>query len=405
MRLAAISLALLLLFSPTACRSLEPATRRKTLPDPLGPPVPGAELTTRQQRAVRDAVSSAARADWTRFGRSKARIPPGHPVAEFLRLLGGHLRGDPVGAAAAAFAQRYKEYPAAVELAVAAARKEGNLRGALALAREQTVSDPGWQVRVDRLLNELTAEEMAAARLLMAQGKAEEALKTLRELLKLHPGREDVRRLGVRAALAASDLRGAAMLVAGLGDNPENMDLKAAVAEGLGQWELALSFSRQLPAETPDRCRRILHAWDEWRLADAPQVLRDARQAAPLLRRHLASILAWEVPELQNLATGSVPVLEDAVQLPEVADVVVAVRSGVMDADVGVRRFYPDRIVEPEELEDVLNRLAATLGKGQPDWCREGGQKSCLGISEPVDGVVVVELVRRVVGLEETLCR
>lgn len=390
-----------------ACQTAPPVPQIQDLPDPLRQPVPGVQLTAREQRAVRDVVASLSRADWTRAGRSLADLPPEHPVSTLLRFLADHVRGVPVAGAAEALARRYPEYQAAWELAVLAARREGMPAAALALARERVRAgpEPEWVTIVAELTAEVCSIEMTAARRMLAEGDHGGALAALRRVLELQPGREEARRLAVKVALEARDGRAAAEWVAGLNDSPEDVELKAAVAENLGQWELALVFARQIPVGTPGRCERIIRAWEGWRLKEVPAAILEARAAEPARRRHLAAIMAWEAPELMERATGPVPVLEDVVQLPEAAEILVVVRAGVMKADLVVRRFYPERAVDTDELSLSLEGLARILGKEIPVWCTTLDQDHCLARPGRVDGAEIVRLVRRVVGLEESLCR
>jgi len=189
-----------------------------------------------------------------RAGREASLVPQEHPVGELLRLVLAHLRGEDVSPAMYGFAGRHPEYQAAGELAIAVARRQGDLRRALGLAQERAPADEKWRRLSDRLLDEVVVVETAAAQGLMARGDQGRALATVLETLKLAPGREDVRRLGVQAALEAGDLRSATHLVAALGDAPANLEVKAMIAEELEQWELALEFARRLPADSPDRC-------------------------------------------------------------------------------------------------------------------------------------------------------
>lgn len=390
-----------------ACQTGAPLSSVSGVPDPLQGDLPGIPLSPREQRAVREAVEAAARGDWARSERALTRVPWDHPVAEFSRMLVSHLQGNAVAQAARAFGNRFPGYQPAWELAVRAAGEEGDLVGALTLAREQSRLHPGpyWERQVSALGNALVAHGLAQGRSLLADGAAEAGLSLLRDVLQHRPDSEELRSLAVRSALAVEDLRSAAELVAAMPDSAAGLELKGRVAEALGQMDLALQLFRQMPSEVPGRCALIASVWNRWRLNDAPPALRGALQAEIVSRREVAALLVWEVPVLAEHVRGPVPVLDDAVGLPEVGEILVAVRSGIMHADLVSRLFRPDQQVSGEALGETLARLARLLGVPVPAWCGTEGQGGCLTLPDVPSGAEAVLLIRQVVGTEETLCR
>jgi len=134
-------------------------------------------------------------------------------------------------------------------------------------------------------------------------------------------------------------------------------------------------------------------------------MLRRALKTETVSRRDVAALLVWEVPVLAEHVRGPVPVLDDAVGLPEVGEILVAVRSGMMEADLISRLFRPDQQVFGEALGEILVRLAMVLGVPEPVWCGSGGEGACLALPDIPSGDEVVALVRLVAGNEAALCR
>jgi hypothetical protein len=197
--------------------------------------------------------------------------------------------------------------------------------------------------------------------------------------------------------LTLRDARGAAELVPALPDSGEGLELKGAVAETLGQWDLALELYTRLPADDPHRCRLVAGARQRLRRSNAPPYLTKAFAESTLDRKGLAAIIAWEVPTLGKAGAGTVPVFEDVVQLAEGPDIVVVARAGVIPGDAIEHRFGPGRIVSSRDLAAALERLARALGRPAPVFCgvRDHG---CLALPDVVNGEAAATLVRKVAG-------
>ncbi|HVN30467.1 MAG TPA: hypothetical protein VMT45_00625 [Thermoanaerobaculaceae bacterium] len=398
MRRAASRIALLLAVAGTACQTAAPS-RIERVPDPLAAPVAGSPLMAAQAEAARAAVAAAERGDFPSAEQKLREVPPGHPVWALASLEVRFLRGEKVAGQALEFAGTVPGYGPAWAFAVVAARKEGDERGALTAARRAAELQPGqgWDKLATQLEGTLTAALIEEGGVLLQRRDGAGALARAREVLAINPGASSARILAVRALLMLHDTRAAAELVPGLPDTAEGLEVKGAVAESLGQWDVAVALYGRLPSDDPHRCALLTRARWELRLKNAPPYLTDALAANPLSRKGLAAILAWEAPALAARANGSVPVFGDVVQLQEARDVVTVARAGVMPGDPIAHRFNPEGTVSPAELEATLDRLGRTLGRPAPHWC-DGGRSDCLKAPSPVDGESAAALVRRVAG-------
>ena len=369
------------------------------MPDPLAPPVAGAPLMTAQVEAARAAVAAAESGNFEASESKLRELPPGHPVWALASLEVRFLRGERVGGQALQLAAGVPSYGSAWGFAAVAARREGDLRGALTAARKaaELQPDEGWGAVATEVEGALTTTLLAEGNALLQGGDATGALARAREVLEVNPGTASARILAVRALLALHDTRAAAELVPGIPDTPEGLELKGSVAEALGQWDLALDLYSRLPADNPRRCELLASARRHLRLINAPPYLTEALASKPLQRKGLAAIVAWEAPGLGAQTSGSVPVFEDVVRLQESREVVTVARTGVMPGDPIAHRFNPERTVSPPELAATLERLGKVLGKPAPRWCSDGNG-GCLKLPEVVDGESAAALVRLMTG-------
>jgi tetratricopeptide (TPR) repeat protein len=398
LRRAVNRIALLVAVAATACRSTAPS-RIERVPDPLAAPVAGGPLMTAQAEAARGAVAAAEHGDFQTAEQMLREVPPGHPVWALASLEVRFLQGERVAGQALEFARTVPGYGSAWAFAVVAARQEGDVRGALTAARRAAELQPGqgWDKLAAQLEGTLTATLINEGTALLQRGDGAGALARAREALEVNPGASSARIVAVRALLMLDDTRAAAELVPGLPDTTEGLEVKGAVAEALGQWDVAVDLYGRLPSDDPRKCALLASARHELRLKNAPPYLTEALAANPLRRKGLAAIVAWEAPALATRANGSVPVFGDVVQLQEARDVVTVARAGVMPGDPIAHRFNPEGTVSPGELEATLDRLGRTLGKPAPRWCNDG-RSDCLKLPDPVDGESAAELVRRVAG-------
>jgi tetratricopeptide (TPR) repeat protein len=395
---AASRIALAMAVAATACRSTAPS-RIERVPDPLAPPVAGGPLMAAQAEAVRGAVAAAEGGDFRAAEQKLREVPPGHPAWALASLEVRFLQGEKVGGQALEFAGTVPGYGSAWAFAVVAARREGDVRGALTAARRAAELQPaqGWDRLAEELEGALTATLIGEGNSMLQRGDGAGALARAREALEVNPGASSARIVAVRALLMLNDTRGAAELVPGLPDTAEALEVKGAVAEALGQWDLAVDLYGRLPSDNPRRCQLLESARRELRLTNAPPYLTEALAANPLRRKGLAAIVAWEAPALATRASGSVPVFGDVVQLQGARDMVTVARTGVMPGDPIAQRFNPEVTVSPSELEATLERLGKALGKPAPRWCSDG-RSDCLKLPDIVDGESAAALVRRVAG-------
>ena len=381
-----------------SCRTAAPPPVTE-VPDPTTPPTAGTALPAAQADAARAAVGEAERGDFAASERDLGELPQGHPVRTLASLEIRYLRGEKVAAEALEFAAREPGYGSAWGFAVEAARREGDLRHAIEAARRADTLQPdaGWGRVAEESERAWVKGVLDQGDALLHGGDARLALERAREVLAVDAQAEGARLLAVRALLALHDSRGAAELVPGLPDTPDGLELKGNVAEARGQFDLAVDLYGRLPAADPRRCDLLASARRRWRLANAPPYLTQALAAHPLNRGGFAAIVAFEVPTLASRGSGSVPVFEDVVQLPERGDIVAVARAGVIGGDPVTHRFGPDRTVSPADLAGALDRLAAVLGKPKPEWCA-GEARACLKLPDAVDGRSAAALVLDVAG-------
>ena len=386
-----------------ACRTVPPAFDR--VPDPLRPPVPPPILTKDAQDAARAAVAAAERGDVARAEKLVRSLPADHPVSALVALELRHLRGEDVAKDAAALAQRVPGYGSAWGFSALAFQLAGDLKAALLAARRAAELQPGAQwLRVAGALEARYAgSRLALGRAELEAGRGDAALRLAHEVLAVVPSSVEARMLVVRALVARGTFREAAELVPGLPDTAEGLELKGAVAEGLGQWDIALDLYGRLPASAARRCELVRRAQRALRLMDAPPYVSRALKAPQINRASLAAILAWEATGLAARATGAVPVFEDIVQLPERGDILLVARANVIPGDAVARRFSPGRPVSAREFAAVMARLAKALDRPAPSWCN-GSKESCLQLPDPLDGDIAARLVAKVAGEEEELC-
>jgi tetratricopeptide (TPR) repeat protein len=404
-RRGAYALAVLLVLA-AACRTAAPPPPRQ-VPDPLPPPAGSAPLDQLQLRNVHAALAAAERGNSASAQRYLASLPTGHPVTQLVALEMRLVAGEPVNAEALALARAFPAYTAAWEFALDATRRESRWENALEAVQhlEELQPSPRWSREAEATKTQAVRHLTGDAEALLAAGKPAAAVERARALLELVPSAEEARLVMVRGYLAMGEPRSAAGLVPALPDTPEGLRLKGAVAEALGQWELAQQLYMRLPKGAPDRCELLAEAAQHARLATAPPYVSLAMTSPQLTRGQLAAILVWEVPAVSQRARGPVAVFEDVVQVPEARDIVAVVRAGLMRGDAVTRRFRPRRPVSASELTDVLGRLAALLGGPQPVWCGGDGGAACLQRpSGTLSGEETARLVRRAAGEGEDGC-
>jgi tetratricopeptide (TPR) repeat protein len=381
-----------------SCRTAAPP-RITRVPDPLAPPVAGGPLSPEQTEAVQETVAAAEAGRFAVSEKHLRELPPVHPVSALVALEVRFLQGEKVARRALAFAADTPGYGSAWGFAALAARREGDLRGALRAAKRAAELQPagGWGMLAVQLDNAITTSLVEEGNSLLEHGNAGGALTRAREVLETDPEAVSARLLAVRALLALHDTRGAAELVPGLPDSSEGLEVKGEVAEALRQWDVAVDLYTRLPARNPRRCALLASARRHWRLGNAPPYLTEALETRPLRRRGLAAIVAFEAPALAARTSGPVPVYGDVVQLPERSDIVAVARLGVLPGDPITHRFDPQRVVSPSELAVALENLARVLGKAKPRFCDDGAT-GCLKLPATVDGETADLLVRQVAG-------
>jgi tetratricopeptide (TPR) repeat protein len=390
-----------------ACRTAAPPARISRVPDPLVPAAPGAPMSADQQAALRRAVAAAESGEFLRAERELATLPRVHPAVRLAAMEVVFLQNGNTAAAVKELTSEYPAYPSAWGVLALAWHREGDVRQAVGAARKAAeLGLPGdWTDTAARWEKAFTDTRLAEGSAMLQRGDAAGALRVASEILELMPTATAARILATRAHLAMGDAKAAAMLVPALPDTEDGIELKGQVAERLGQWDLAVDLYGRLPSSNPRRCDLLRTARDQWRLVNAPPYLTRALGAKVLTRKGLAAIVVWKAPELASQATGPASVFEDIVNLNERRDIITVVRSGVMAGDPVTRSFGAEHSVTPRELQAVLGRLAAALGRRPLTWCEEDDGKVCVTVPTLVDGATAAALTDDLVGGEDTPCR
>jgi predicted Zn-dependent protease len=173
--------------------------------------------------------------------------------------------------------------------------------------------------------------------------------------------------------------RAVADVASGLGDGPEELrarrELMALGAEDLtdqlrrgalevelGDANVGLSLLQEIAASRSDDPAVEL-AWRRarfrFRLANAPEEVRDAIAVPELTRAEFARLLFWLVPEVRTTRTDEVRIATDVFDHPAREELVRVANLGVLEINESLHLFEPDRPLRRIEAFRALIRISS----------------------------------------------
>jgi len=283
-----------------------------------------------------------------RAGDAVARLEPlaeQHPAYVALQLVLGRAAesaGDLVTAFAAFRRVADREllaYDRAEELRPRVAEVLKNrvddalTRGALPAA-EETLA------RLRRWLPEETVTVVAGLDVATARGDRRGELEALRELVPRAAADTDLDATALRRRQADLELD--------VGDSKVGLDLYERLAAAHpGDAELA---------------ERVAFAKFRWRVDQMPPAVRQVAASPQLQRGDLAVLLYWLVPRVRSTRGSTARIASDILDDPRREEIARVLNLGLMDMDVSVHRFYPERPVRREVALRAVLRVLDRLG-------------------------------------------
>ncbi len=397
--LAAAAAAALLALAGCATTTSRPAPGPEVpYPSPLsGPGLP--PLDAQQREAVEAGVRHLAAGKPAEA--AQAASAAGDVAAAKLLALQAAAVVTPTPAETEALERLTSEHPdyAAAWITLSqVAEKTGDESRALHAAQRgaELWSSRPWRERAAELHARLVDERLVRARQLAGGTEPTAALPDLDAVLALEPDNTDARILKAEVLLAAGRTVEAAPLLTGL-DSPRARLLDGKVAAAQGDWTAAMSAFQSLPAGFPGRDAALAEARLRWRISNLPPYVGQAIAAATLDRSQLAILLVDLAPQVEGVASGRAPLLSDIVDLPSYREILTAVSTGLLHADLLEHRFHPERSVSPSELKTALRRLSQLLGVVAPAWCSQPETADCTPVPDPPSGEAVTDLILKLV--------
>jgi tetratricopeptide (TPR) repeat protein len=314
--------------------------------------------------------------------------------------------------AAGACAEALDASDATLPLLVACGEVEaaqGKLRDGWMLYRRalaRTSGRPGLQNRADALRRSEADELTATARAAAEAGQSEEARRLIDEAVDLTPESAGRRADAAEIALAGGDRqRALSRYREAVEIDPADTAIAsqaAAFALEAGEHGLAVaifdSLSRMDPAFTP----RADEARLAFRVANWPELEREAARSQKLTRAGAASLVWWMAPEVREALVTSSVIASDAVSRRDSRALTRALALGLLETDRETHRSNPDGVLTTGAAARLLARLLAILeprankipcwnGAGRPP--RSGSEatqvaRSC-GLIDGRDGAAV----------------
>jgi tetratricopeptide (TPR) repeat protein len=281
------------------------------------------------------------------------------------------LRGDQIGAAAAAFeavlGERPDDVPALVGAGSTAFRGE-DLDGALALYRralEAAPSDPVVRTRTARLKLQITERHMASAEAARGAGDEETAVREYQAALDVAPELAGMR-LTLAELLLAQDeeTKAVATLRADPTGDRQVLLRLGAVLQGQGRFEEARAVFRDMLIRDPSdlearRGERV--AQEALDFQSQPEQYRRIREASRALRADLAALLAVKVSALRRLPPSEPRLAVDISSSWAREHIATILRLGIMDVYPN-HTFQPRATVRRGDLARASSRVLRRLG-------------------------------------------
>jgi tetratricopeptide (TPR) repeat protein len=390
-------LALTLSGTPPAIGAARP---RVVLPFPsplAGPDRP--DLIRSEQRRIDKAWKSLEKGRADAAAKNARKAGTG-AVAELLRIQIRMLEGGDSLPALVELTNANPEYAASwLTLSVAAERAGDEPLAFAAAARGAELwSGSSWALRAADLRQRWVVDRVARAGERLAEPDPDQALSEVAPALVLEPDHRDGLMIRASALYELDRLEEADAVLAGLADEPDALLLSGRIAERKGDWLRAMDLYDALPPEIPERANLLRRAQLKWRLSVLPGYVQRSLTSAQLTRAELAVLVVALVPQVEAIGGGRVSVLSDIMDLSSQREIVTVVRLELMEIDRLEPRFFPHRIVSPDEVRAAVERLGELLGFSPPRWCESPHVlSSCQEIAAPVSGERVAEVILNLV--------
>lgn len=283
--------------------------------------------------------------------------------------------------AAGACAETLDLSDATVPLLVACgevAAAEGKLRDGWMLYRRalaRTSGRAGLEARADELRKAAADELTAAARAAIEAERPEDARRMIDEAVDLAPESAPRRAAAAEIALAAGDQpRAIARYREAAEIDPS--DTVSAVKAGelaleAGEHGLAVAIFDNLARRDQAFGPRADAARLAFRVANWPELERDAAHSQKLTRAGAASLVWWMAPEVREAVVTSSLIASDVVSRRDSRALTRALALGLLETDRETHRLNPDGVLTTAAAARLLVRLLAILEppKGRiPCW-------------------------------------
>lgn len=256
-------------------------------------------------------------------------------------------------------------------------------------------------------------------------GRAEEPLERLRSWAPELPATWEA-----AAALAGergdrqAELAAVRELAALRPDEPQVMERRAELELAVGEPKAGLDLYERLAERDPGDAalaERLAYAKFRWRVSQMPPRVERVASALELERGDLAVLLYWLVPRVRSERGGQARIASDILDDPRREEIARVVNLGLMEVDLSVHRFFPERPVDRGEALAALLRVLERFGPAPCAAAVEGragsaeavcsgalacrlvrADEACLP-TERLSGARAVELIRRALARLETL--
>lgn len=144
--------------------------------------------------------------------------------------------------------------------------------------------------------------------------------------------------------------------------DPELRDRHVELEIEAGDPGEAIGILQQMQSERPDDpsvARRLARARFQWRLVLLPGEVRELLTAPELTRGELASLLYWLFPKVRYARPQRARIANDVFDHRFREEIVRVINLGLMDVDVQLHQFVPERPVTRVEAMAALLRLVA----------------------------------------------
>ena len=161
-------------------------------------------------------------------------------------------------------------------------------------------------------------------------------------------------------------------------------ELELQVGDSTTGLRLLQELSESYP-DDPELAEKLAEAKFVWRLVMLPDEAKDLVKRTELTRGDFASVLYWLFPEVRYSRPASGRIVNDIFDHPSREQIVRVVNLGLMEVDVALHHFEPQR---PVSRLEALTSYLGLMGRNQPRPACLGTYDAGLGAS--VDAVCEV---------------